>query len=335
MCHRMWYLLICSTKGNLWWQGLQKGCGVPHHKCTSHLYDEVYLGHAEPLRSQCEDLKKALHERDPKMIRIFEDIQSYYTEHVQEKEKQGVGELAQFLDQYLEQIDSLLQLISACRQGDWEGYLAALENQVKYFFSHDLLNYARLMPLHIAQMNSLEKEDPVTWEALKSGDFVVNKSEILFTSLFTDQTLEQEIKGLKKHGGIVGLSQNEEALDRLLHTTPHLARIVSQFLLSFPHPSQNTSQPKEHYHLCGNTSLRTSQNALKLQQSLELYCEGNPYAIKTPLKSIVSSALIPPKAKQDILTYAKLGQKQYEDFVEDRLLKESKMSIWDKMKKLT
>ena len=47
-------------------------------------YDAI-LGHAEPLRSQCEDLKKALHERDPKMIRIFEDIQSHCTEHVQEK----------------------------------------------------------------------------------------------------------------------------------------------------------------------------------------------------------------------------------------------------------
>ena len=32
-----------------------------------------------------------------------------------------------------------------------------------------------------------------TWEALKSGDFVVAKSEFPFTALFTDQALEQEI----------------------------------------------------------------------------------------------------------------------------------------------
>ena len=32
------------------------------------------------------------------------------------------------------------------------------------------------------------------------------KSDAAFTSLFTDQTLEQEIKMLKRHGGIVGLS---------------------------------------------------------------------------------------------------------------------------------
>ena len=55
----------------------------------------------------------------------------------------------------------------------------------------------------------LKKDDPVTWEALKSEDFVVAKSEVPFTRLFTDHTLEQEIKMLKRHGGIVGLSQDD------------------------------------------------------------------------------------------------------------------------------
>ena len=44
------------------------------------------------------------------------------------------GGLAQFLIQYLEQVDRLLHLISACHLGDWEGYLAALENLIKYLF---------------------------------------------------------------------------------------------------------------------------------------------------------------------------------------------------------
>ena len=290
---------------------------------------------SESLHEQCVQLKEALHERDPAVADIFGDIETYYTAEIQGKEEiQEKGELAQFLDQYLEQVDSLLQLVSACRQGDWEGYLAALDNQVKYFFAHNLLNYARLMPLHIAQMNALEKEDPTTWEALTSGDFVVNKSDIPFTSLFTDQTLEQEIKKLKRHGGIVGLSQDEDALDRLLHTTPHLARIVNQFLLSFPQSSQDKTKLEEHYQLSGNISLRSSCNAVKLKNCVELHCKGNPYVNGTPLKSLVSSALIPEKAKQDIINYASIGQKQYQDFVEDRLLKTSQRSVWDKMTKL-
>ena len=108
-----------------------------------------------------------------------------------------------FLIEYINQVESLLALISACRSSDWKGYLAALENYVKYFFAHDLLNYARLMPIHLAQMNALEKDDPATWEALKSGDFVVAKSEVPFTCLFTDQTSgarDQKVEGSRWHG---------------------------------------------------------------------------------------------------------------------------------------
>ena len=45
---------------------------------------------------------------------------------------------------------------------------------------------------------------------------LVAKSEIPFTCLFTDQTLEREIKVLKRHGGMVGLSQDEETLTAFL-----------------------------------------------------------------------------------------------------------------------
>jgi len=31
------------------------------------------------------------------------------------------------------------------------------------------------MPVHLAQMNALEHDDPVTLKALKSGDFVVDE----------------------------------------------------------------------------------------------------------------------------------------------------------------
>jgi len=86
-----------------------------------------------------------------------------------------------------------------------------------------------MMPVHLAQMRALEEDEPDTWDALKSGAFVVAKSEISFTRLFTDQALEQELKTLKRHGGIVGLSRDEAALDRLVITTPHLARL-NQYL---------------------------------------------------------------------------------------------------------
>jgi len=284
---------------------------------------------AESLRAQCDSLKKALHQRSPNMAEVYNNLKSSYTDTLKPLEEEtDIGEFAQFILQYLEQVESLLQFISACRSGDWEGYLAALENQIKYFFAHDLLNYARLMPVYLAQMNALEQDDLARWEALKSGDFVVAKSDIPFTHLFTDQTLEQEIKMLKRHGGMVGLSQDDAALDRLVITTPHLSHLMQQFLNSFPKASKS-SERSEHYQLSGAVAVRTRENADKLRHCIQLHCEGNPFTVKTPLKNLVSSAVVKESAKDDILNFSKKGQKHFEEFVSDRLQPISIRSVWD------
>jgi len=92
----------------------------------------------------------------------------------------------------------------------------------------------------------------------------VAKSEIPFTRLFTNQALEQEIKKLKGHGEMVGLSRDEAALDRLVIITPHLARLVNQFLSGFPKASRSSVR-REHYYLSGEIALRSSANALKIR----------------------------------------------------------------------
>ena len=116
------------------------------------------------------------------------------------------------------------------------------------------------MPVHLAQMNALGEDDPETWSTLKSGAFVVAKSDILFSHLFTDQALEQEIKKLKAHGGIVGLSRNEAALDCLVIITPHLAVPVDQFLSSFSKASRSSVRT-EPYQLSGEIVVRLAVNA--------------------------------------------------------------------------
>ena len=121
--------------------------------------------------------------------------------------------------------------------------------------------------------------------------FVVAKSGVPFTPMFTDQALEQEIKVLKKHGGIVGLRHDERALDRMVTITPQLAHMVEQYLHNFP--SHGTSPESEClYQLVGNVAVRTHANAEKIAQSIELHYEGNPYKTKTPLRNFASYAVI-------------------------------------------
>ena len=190
-----------------------------------------------------------------------------------------------------------------------------------------------MMPVYLRQMTSLEQDDPASWQALKDGAFVVAKSGVPFTSLFTDQALEQQIKVLKRHGGIVGISQDEIALDRLVTFTPQLAHMVEQYLHGFP--NHGTSSGNEyHYQIVGNVAVRIHANAKKIAQSIELHCEGNPYTTETPLRNLASSAVIPKHMKDDILEFPSKGQKAFEEFVEKRLKPSSQISIWQPMKKL-
>ena len=94
----------------------------------------------DPICIQYIDLKDKLHELQPVIVEIFVEIQAWYAENVKPLEdKQDIGEFAECLLNYLEQVESFLNLISSCRTGNWEGYLSSLENIIKYFFARDLL----------------------------------------------------------------------------------------------------------------------------------------------------------------------------------------------------
>lgn len=316
--------------------------GVEYHvmnvlACFFLLFDAVLLEMPAdaPLRKKCEELKCNLHDRNECTIDSYNDLASDYANQVQPLiSSMDAGELAQFLINYIKQVQCLLHIISACRQGDWEGYLAALDNQIQYFFAHDLHHYARLMPVHIAQMNKLEMDDPKTWEALKEGNFIVKKSTVPFTALFADQALEQKIKELKGMGSIVGITHDKVSLDRIITTLPHITSIIRDWLDGFPRLSTTSKAAEKHYQLSGDIAQRSTRNALKLKESIQRHCEGNPFIVRTPLKSIVSSVMIPDAAKVDILNRDKKGMNGYQNFVHERLLQNSPMSVWDPMKKM-
>jgi hypothetical protein len=106
--------------------------GIDYHITTSLAimmmkFDSILSAlQTGPLHVQCASLKKALHERSPDMVEIYHNIQSWYSGNLKPHEQsEDIRELAQFLMQYLEQVESHLCLISACRSGNWEAYLAA------------------------------------------------------------------------------------------------------------------------------------------------------------------------------------------------------------------
>ena len=95
-----------------------------------------------------------------------------------------------FILNYMKQFEAILRHIRASRHGDWLLHLVAQDELNKFFFAHDHLNYARLSPVYCTKMTKLESENPKIWEALKSGDFYVHRSDIRYCSVGTDHGIE-------------------------------------------------------------------------------------------------------------------------------------------------
>ena len=107
----------------------------------------------------------------------------------------------------------ILLFVRSTRQQDLQLHMENLESLTKYFFAHDHQNYARLLPLYITTMQETERQHPDLWAEFMKANFCVTKGVAGFTSIAPDQGIEQENRTLKVIGGIVGITQNEKALD--------------------------------------------------------------------------------------------------------------------------
>ena len=279
------------------------------------------------IADQARAFREALHEETNEMIEIYDDLANHYTSEIKPKITTENTGLPKFLDNLLEQIEVMLTCIAAIHSRDLEATLTAMDRGVKYYAAHDLPNYFQLIPVYLAEMLEVKKNDPVTWKYLQN-DFVVTNSTLALVNLFDDQGLEQKIKELKKYGALTGITQDEEAFDRFVATAPRLASMVEKFLITYP--KVRKSAEKEVYHqLQDNTGLRCALNSIVIRNCIVTHCKGNPYILKTPLCHVTSAALIPEPAASDILNYPEKGQKRYEWLVETRLLEGSPECIWD------
>ena len=95
------------------------------------------------------------------------------------------------MHQYMRMVMEMLIFITAVRTGNWKLHLEALEVFRKYLFPHNYLNYARMIPLHLAEMVSLKTSDPLTFPEFLQGNWVFNKNtSVPFCTLGADHGVE-------------------------------------------------------------------------------------------------------------------------------------------------
>ena len=133
---------------------------------------------------------------------------------------------ARFYHNYMDLFEVILLFIRASREQSWELHLQSLNLLCPYFFAFDMLNYARMTPVYLAQMYELKEKDENIWALLDAGGFSVSKSGVPFTAIGNDHGIEQENRALKVNGGIKGIANSEVTLNEYFPTTAEIGNIV-------------------------------------------------------------------------------------------------------------
>ena len=74
----------------------------------------------------------------------------------------AIGKRGKIYRNYLKMVEALLLYIQATRQRLCDLHLASTHNLEKYYFVHNNHNYARMIPVYLAEMISLIDNDPDT-----------------------------------------------------------------------------------------------------------------------------------------------------------------------------
>ena len=145
------------------------------------------------------------------MLEVLESLDVIEKMKIFEEDNSQVPEFRVFRS-YMRMIIEMLLFIRAVRTGDWRLHLTSLQMFTKYFFAHDRTNYARMIPLYLAEMQMLPESDPDIFEEFLKGDWVVNKNpQVPFCALGADHALEQVNRSMKVSGGLVGITLNPHA----------------------------------------------------------------------------------------------------------------------------
>ena len=198
----------------------------------------------------------------------------------------------------------ILMFIRASREGDWNLYLESLKALAKYFFAHDRLNYARMVPLYLAQMHRLKIDDPDIHHEFMQGNVCVNKNEIPFSAIGLDHAIENVNKLMKIRGGLKDLTQQPAAMARWFLVAPELSRLAGTQAEHMVGVQRTSSS--HHHDLSDVVTSRYNENVQKLKDVLKV---SDPFATEERhLVNIITKAVMPDYIKEAVLTRDKIGQ---------------------------
>ena len=210
----------------------------------------------------------------------------------------------------------VLVFVKSLREGHFHLYVESLCKLVPWLFALDQTNYARWLPVHIRDMTSLHETHPDLYVQFVNGNFVIRKTQRRFSAISIDQAHEQNNALVKDEGGAIGLTENPAAFLRWMVAGPEIVRVITEFE-NHERRSQVQSE-KQHHEQTKEMQTSFKKDVSALVDVMDDM--GNPFLEESgDLLVLDSKNLADVAVIQTVRTVEKLGQDQYESFINQRI----------------
>ena len=245
----------------------------------------------------------------------FEELANLYEQYCKDKND---GPLKMFWNSYLEMVATLLSLIRATREGNWELHLECIKAVLPWFFAYDHTNYARFLPAYLVHMLELPDTHPEAYSMLSQGDFGVQcTTSHGFSQLPVDQTIEQTLnRNTKTKGGIIGSSLKKGAVQWWMLTAYARASSADRCReMASLHPQDEIKGHKE------SGSVRKRKDEEDVKKVMEVISQWrNPFETADDLVSLSPGSIASSALKEDLLKAEEKRKSALVSFVQDRLI---------------
>ncbi|KAJ4939568.1 hypothetical protein JOQ06_029013 [Pogonophryne albipinna] len=209
--------------------------------------------------------------------------------------------------------DLLLRILRSEREADFQLHLNSMCEVIPWFRAAGRTNYAKYMPVYVAEMKALEHEQPEAYTFMQEGGFVVRRSEDhSFNCVATDQALEQTInREGKSQGGVVGFTLRKAALTRWLmtrHVTTAYVDAMKELC------DTDAKGPKAHKEHGASRMDRDEGDIQKIMEAVEQ--KQNPFDLDSIPEELINIASGQVASEKELSSFLQVGAEQNAIFIE-------------------
>ena len=205
----------------------------------------------------------------------------------------------------------LFEFVKSIRSGNLQLFINTLMKIAPWMFALDHHNYARS---HINEISQLQQNHPGVYEEFLKGRLSGKKSNRKFSRIAADQNHEQKNAKIKGVDGAIGLTENETALQSWLICGLEIFWLLDEF----ERINEGVNHVREHHGFCDSVQSVFHKEVKSLLSALKDV--GNPFDDNSnDLFDLETKIVVPETIAQNLYKLENVGEKQFRDFIEQRV----------------